>query len=105
MTEWDAQPVYYGAPTFQNNESTPELSRYAAKEKFREFFLHYTSSESCFKYRERLQRAINSGDNLLELFLDDLHHFDDDLANLIRTHPEEYLQLVRNTPIKLDIFD
>ncbi|EME26479.1 DNA replication licensing factor MCM5 [Galdieria sulphuraria] len=98
MTEWDAQPVYYGAPTFQNNEkSIPELSRYAAKEKFREFFLHYTSNESCFKYRERLQRAINSGDNLLELFLDDLHRFDDDIANLVRTHPEDYLYLMERT--------
>ncbi|GJQ11857.1 hypothetical protein GpartN1_g3648.t1 [Galdieria partita] len=98
MTEWDAQPVYYGAPTFQNNEkSISELSRYAAKEKFRDFFLHYTSSDSCFKYRERLQRAINSGDNLLDLFLDDLHRFDEDIANLIRTHPEDYLQLMERT--------
>eukprot|EP00871_Galdieria_phlegrea_P000156 jgi/Galph1/1140/GphlegSOOS_G5755.1 len=98
MTEWDQQAVFYGAPTYRDGEkSTSEPSRYSAKEKFREFFLHYTVDETSFKYRERLQRAVNSGDNLVDLYLDDLHHFDEDLANLVRNRPEEYLSLLEAT--------
>jgi len=70
-----------------------EVNRISAKKRFREFIREFHEGTFSYPYRDQLKRHYNLGQYYLEIDLQDLTSFDEQLADKLTKSPAEFLPL------------
>ncbi|XP_032869258.1 DNA replication licensing factor MCM5 [Amblyraja radiata] len=99
MSGFDDPGVYYSdsfGPDPQTDDG--QLLRTQIKKRMREFLRQYRvgsdRSGFTFKYRDELKRHYNLGEYWIDVLLEDLSSFDEDLADYLLKQPSEHLPLL-----------
>ncbi|XP_029446279.1 DNA replication licensing factor MCM5 [Rhinatrema bivittatum] len=101
MSGFDDAGVYYsdsfgGEPAAEDGQLQAKKSQ--LKKRFREFLRQYREGTDrtgfTFKYRDELKRHYNLGEFWIEVEMEDLASFDEDLADSLYKQPAEHLQLL-----------
>eukprot|EP00057_Strongylocentrotus_purpuratus_P035774 XP_801948.1 PREDICTED: DNA replication licensing factor mcm5 [Strongylocentrotus purpuratus] len=69
------------------------INRTALQRRFKDFLRKFHDANFTYKYRDELKRHYNLGHYFLDVSLDDLASFDEDLADQLQKQPAEYLPL------------
>ncbi|XP_061436243.1 DNA replication licensing factor MCM5 [Lethenteron reissneri] len=99
MSGFDDPGVFFsdtfGGDDNQNDEG--QIRRSQAKKRLREFLRQFRIGTDrtgfTFKYRDELKRHYNLGEFWIEVELEDLSSFDEDLADTLTKQPAEFLPL------------
>lgn len=91
---FDERPVYF-SDAFGSEEQADEreVNRISAKKRFREFIREFHEGTFSYPYRDQLKRRYNLGQYYLEVDLQDLTSFDEQLADKLTKSPAEFLPL------------
>ncbi|KAG0569065.1 hypothetical protein M758_6G059100 [Ceratodon purpureus] len=91
MAGWDEGNVFYSDQQLEDTDSNvaDAASRHTAQRKFKEFIRSFGHVKGPFPYRESLLQ----NPNILQVALEDLQNFDDELSERLRTTPADYLPL------------
>ncbi|XP_065564221.1 DNA replication licensing factor mcm5-B-like [Artemia franciscana] len=73
--------------------SIPEETR-AVKNKFSSFLLEFHEGNFIYKYRDMLRRHYNLRQYFIEVSMEDIQSYDEDLADKLRKQPTEYIALL-----------
>ncbi|KAL9954786.1 hypothetical protein ACROYT_G042363 [Oculina patagonica] len=94
MSGFDERPVYF-SDAFGSEEQADEreVNRISAKKRFREFIREFHEGTFSYAYRDQLKRHYNLGQYYLEVDLQDLTSFDEQLADKLTKSPAEFLPL------------
>lgn len=94
MSGFDERPVYF-SDAFGSEEQADEreVNRISAKKRFREFIREFHEGTFSYAYRDQLKRHYNLGQFYLEVDLQDLTSFDEQLADKLTKSPAEFLPL------------
>lgn len=94
MSGFDERPVYF-SDAFGSEEQTDEreLNRISARKRFREFIREFHEGTFSYPYRDQLKRHYNLGQYYLEVDLQDLISYDEQLADKLTKNPAEFLPL------------
>jgi len=94
MSGFDERPVYF-SDAFGSEEQADEreINRINAKKRFREFIREFHEGTFSYPYRDQLKRHYNLGQYYLEVDLQDLTSFDEQLADKLAKSPAEFLPL------------
>ncbi|XP_020618458.1 DNA replication licensing factor mcm5-like [Orbicella faveolata] len=94
MSGFDERPVYF-SDAFGSEEQADEreVNRISAKKRFREFIREFHEGTFSYPYRDQLKRHYNLGQYYLEVDLQDLTSFDEQLADKLTKSPAEFLPL------------
>lgn len=94
MSGFDERPVYF-SDAFGSEEQADEreVNRISAKKRFREFIREFHEGTFSYPYRDQLKRRYNLGQYYLEVDLQDLTSFDEQLADKLTKSPAEFLPL------------
>lgn len=94
MSGFDERPVYF-SDAFGSEEQADEreVNRISAKKRFREFIREFHEGTFSYAYRDQLKRHYNLGQYYLEVDLQDLTSFDEQLADKLTKNPAEFLPL------------
>lgn len=76
-----------------DNQDDLQINRQQIKNRLREFIRQFHEGNFTYTYRDQLRRHYNVGRYWLEVELEDLTHFDAELAEKITKQPAEHLQL------------
>ena len=68
-----------------------EITPLQAKVRFREFLRNYRERGDNYIYREQLLQRYRNAQYYLEVSLDDVFAYDDDLQDLLQRHPKIYI--------------
>lgn len=75
----------------ESNISSSNANSNAIKRRFKEFLRQYHCGDFQYKYRNQLKDHYNLEQYWIEVSVNDLTHFDDDLADKLTKSPVEYL--------------
>ncbi|KAL7982367.1 hypothetical protein Chor_009965 [Crotalus horridus] len=95
-----ATTVVVGFDSFGGDPVTDEgqIRKSQLQKRFKEFLRQYRIGTDrtgfSFKYRDELKRHYNVGQYWIEVEIEDLASFDEDLANYVHKQPVEHLQLL-----------
>ncbi|CAH3122309.1 unnamed protein product [Porites lobata] len=94
MSGFDERPVYF-SDAFGSEEQTDEreVNRISARKRFREFIREFHEGTFSYPYRDQLKRHYNLGQYYLEVDLQDLTSYDEQLADKLTKSPAEFLPL------------
>ncbi|XP_073248217.1 DNA replication licensing factor mcm5-A-like [Porites lutea] len=94
MSGFDERPVYF-SDAFGSEEQTDdrEVNRISARKRFREFIREFHEGTFSYPYRDQLKRHYNLGHYYLEVDLQDLTSYDEQLADKLTKSPAEFLPL------------
>ncbi|KAK2561109.1 DNA replication licensing factor mcm5-A [Acropora cervicornis] len=94
MSGFDERPVYF-SDAFGSEEQTDEreVNRVSARKRFREFIREFHEGTFSYSYRDQLKRRYNLGQYYLEVDLQDLTSYDEQLADKLTKSPAEFLPL------------
>jgi len=105
MSGFDQNRIYTSLPlvgegedeNVDNNEKRnyPAIDVQAYKKSFKEFLRSYQEGDFTYKYRSMLRTNYNVGQYWIEVSLQDLHQFNDDLEQKLTAYPTEVLDVVR----------
>jgi DNA replication licensing factor MCM5 len=95
--EWNAAPVYYteqglGEAVAGEREVGASLN----ERRIIEFLLQFRSAPNVFPYRDQLVRHVHAHKHWLEVHLEDIQAFDDELAGFIRRSPNEWIERIEH---------
>ncbi|NWX29881.1 MCM5 factor, partial [Notiomystis cincta] len=99
MSGFDDPGVYY-SDSFGGDASVDEgqVRKSQLQKRFKEFLRQYRVGTDrtgfTFKYRDELKRHYNLGQYWVEVEMEDLASFDEDLADYLYKQPAEHLQLL-----------
>ncbi|XP_053577356.1 DNA replication licensing factor MCM5 [Bombina bombina] len=100
MSGFDDPGIYY-SDSFGGEQQTGDdgqAKKTQLKKRFREFLRQYRVGTDrtgfTFKYRDELKRHYNLGEYWIEVEMEDLASFDEDLADYLYKQPTEHLQLL-----------
>ncbi|XP_074593439.1 minichromosome maintenance 5 [Brevipalpus obovatus] len=95
MDGFDDPGVYYSdnLSSFQDGNENSLMNLTAIKRKFRDFLKQYHEGNLIPKYREMLKSQYNSGQYFIEVSLEDLSSYDEDLATKVSRYPIDSLPL------------
>jgi len=93
-TGFDQSEVYFTDP-FGTEESgaDPNSNLAEIKKQFRDFIREFHESNFVFPYRDQLKRNYNLGQYFLEVSLDDLRSYDENLADRLLKTPTENIAI------------
>ncbi|XP_030062648.1 DNA replication licensing factor MCM5 [Microcaecilia unicolor] len=100
MSGFDDPGIFYsdsfgGEPAVDDGQ---QIKKSQLKKRFREFLRQYREGTDrtgfTFKYRDELKRHYNLGEFWIEVEMEDLASFDEDLADSLYKQPAEHLQLL-----------
>nr|XP_033785333.1 DNA replication licensing factor MCM5 isoform X1 [Geotrypetes seraphini] len=100
MSGFDDPGVFYsdsfgGEPAVDDGQ---QVKKSQLKKRFREFLRQYREGTDrtgfTFKYRDELKRHYNLGEFWIEVEMEDMASFDEDLADILYKQPAEHLQLL-----------
>jgi len=95
MAGFDDMGIYF-ADNLGTNEANEEFNSeniHGVKRKFKEFLKEFHEGNFVYKYRDELKNHYNIGQYWIEVSLEDLSSFDEDLCNKVKKNPTEYLHL------------
>ncbi|XP_068681579.1 DNA replication licensing factor mcm5-like [Montipora foliosa] len=94
MSGFDERPVYF-SDAFGSEEQTDEreVNRISARKRFKEFIREFHEGTFSYSYRDQLKRHYNLGQYYLEVDLQDLTSYDEQLADKLTKNPAEFLPL------------
>ncbi|EDO48453.1 predicted protein [Nematostella vectensis] len=94
MSGFDQGEIFVSDPFGSEDQSDErDLNRVSAKKRFKEFLREFHEGTFAFPYRDQLKQHYNLGQYYLEVDLEDLSSFDENLADKLRKNPSEYLPL------------
>ncbi|XP_015687244.1 DNA replication licensing factor MCM5 [Protobothrops mucrosquamatus] len=99
MSGFDDPGIFY-SDSFGGDPVTDEgqIRKSQLQKRFKEFLRQYRIGTDrtgfSFKYRDELKRHYNVGQYWIEVEIEDLASFDEDLANYVHKQPVEHLQLL-----------
>ncbi|KAK3710538.1 hypothetical protein QZH41_009373, partial [Actinostola sp. cb2023] len=94
MSGFDQGEIFVSDPFgSEDQQDDREISRLSARKKFKEFLREYHEGTFAYKYRDRLKQHYNLGRYYLEVELEDLSSFDEELADKLNKNPTELLPL------------
>ncbi|NXH02569.1 MCM5 factor, partial [Loxia leucoptera] len=99
MSGFDDPGIYY-SDSFGGDASVDEgqVRKSQLQKRFKEFLRQYRVGTDrtgfTFKYRDELKRHYNLGQYWVEVEMEDLASFDEDLADYLYKQPTEHLQLL-----------
>ncbi|XP_038072894.1 DNA replication licensing factor mcm5-like [Patiria miniata] len=92
MSGFDNQGVFYsdnfGSEGIQEDG---QVNRMAVQRRFKDFLRKFHDANFTYKYRDELKRHYNLGQFWLDVNLDDVASFDEDLADKLKKNPAEFL--------------
>ncbi|XP_053200983.1 DNA replication licensing factor mcm5-B-like [Panonychus citri] len=77
----------------QDGEEGKQMNLAGIKRKFKDFLKQYHEGNMIYKYRDLLRRQFNIGQFWVEIALEDLSSYDEDLATQVTKYPIESLPL------------
>ncbi|KAL8607419.1 hypothetical protein ACOMHN_024444 [Nucella lapillus] len=94
MEGFDDAGIFY-SDSFQSEGQTDgnQIDRVHIKSKLKEFVRQFHEGNFSYRYRDQLKRQYNLGQYFLEVALDDVTNFDEQLAENLTKMPSEYLPL------------
>lgn len=95
MAGFDDLGIYF-ADNLGTNETNDEFNAenvHGVKRKFKEFLKEFHEGNYIYKYRDELKNHVNIGQFWIEISLEDLSSFDEDLCNRVKRNPTEYLHV------------
>ncbi|KAF6003170.1 minichromosome maintenance protein 5 [Cyanidiococcus yangmingshanensis] len=112
--EWHAAPVYYtdqGLGEVASGEREAGVSLH--ERRIIEFLLQFRQAPNVFPYRDQLVRHVHARKRWLEVSLEDIQAFDEELAGFIRRSPNEWVErieqavgrVIRRLRLPLEEFD
>jgi len=94
MSGFDERPVYFSdAFGSEEQKDEREVNRVSARKRFREFIREFHEGTFSYSYRDQLKRRYNLGQYYLEVDLQDLTSYDEQLADKLTKSPAEFLPL------------
>ncbi|XP_023022934.1 minichromosome maintenance 5 [Leptinotarsa decemlineata] len=75
------------------NQSDVQVNLIAVKKKFKEFLRQYHTDNFNYKYRDTLRRNYNLGQYFLDVNIEDVGSFDENLADKLYKQPSEHLPI------------
>ncbi|RDD44892.1 DNA replication licensing factor mcm5 [Trichoplax sp. H2] len=92
MAGFDDPGVFFSDSfAIDEQQDDQQLTKTLAQKKFKEFIREYHEDGLSFRYRDDLRKHYNMGQYWLEVDLDDLRNYDDQLADHLIKQPSEYL--------------
>ncbi|KAI8425200.1 hypothetical protein MSG28_007023 [Choristoneura fumiferana] len=84
-----------------DNESQESVNLQAVKKKFKEFIRQFHTGNFNYKYRDALKRNYNLSYYWVEINIEDLSSFDEDLAEKLYKKPSEHLPILEEAAKEL----
>ncbi|KAM3962521.1 minichromosome maintenance 5 [Aphomia sociella] len=85
----------------EENESQNQINLQAVKKKFKEFIRQFHTGNFNFKYRDALKRNYNLNQYWVEINIEDLSSFDEELAEKLYKKPTEHLPILEEAAKEL----
>ncbi|XP_077996532.1 DNA replication licensing factor mcm5-like [Glandiceps talaboti] len=94
MAGFDEQNIFF-SDNFGSEDQPEEgrIDRLAIQRRFKEFLRKFHEGSFNYKYRDELKRHYNLGQYYLEVNVDDLSSFDEELADKLCKQPSEHVPL------------
>ncbi|XP_072031624.1 LOW QUALITY PROTEIN: DNA replication licensing factor mcm5-A-like [Amphiura filiformis] len=94
MAGFDDQGIFF-SDNFGSEDQGDDgrINRTAVQRRFKDFLRKFHDANFSYKYRDELKRHYNLGQYWLEISIDDLASFDEDLADKLQKHPTEHLPM------------
>ncbi|XP_033127896.1 DNA replication licensing factor MCM5-like [Anneissia japonica] len=95
MSGFDDQQIFY-SDNFGSEEQQADgkINKLGVQRRFKDFIRKYHDANFLYKYRDELKRNYNLRQYWLEINIDDLRSYDEDLAEKLMKQPTEYLPLL-----------
>ncbi|CAH1116571.1 unnamed protein product [Phaedon cochleariae] len=93
MDGFDNPGVYFSDNFPEANENISSVGLVAVKKKFKEFIRQYHTENFNYKYRDTLRRNYNLGQFCLDINVEDVGSFDENLADKLYKQPAEHLPI------------
>ncbi|XP_033627243.1 DNA replication licensing factor mcm5-like [Asterias rubens] len=91
MSGFDSQGIFFSDNFGSEDPQGDGVNRAAVQRRFKDFLRKYHDANFTYKYRDELKRHYNLGQYWLDVCLDDLASFDEDLADKLKKQPAEFL--------------
>uniref|UniRef100_A0A1B6D033 DNA replication licensing factor MCM5 n=2 Tax=Clastoptera arizonana TaxID=38151 RepID=A0A1B6D033_9HEMI len=91
MEGFDDQGVFFSDNFADDNHSAIQVNLQAIKRRFKEFLRQFHEGNFNYKYRDALKRQYNLGQYWLEVNIEDLASFDENLADKLYKQPSEHI--------------
>ncbi|BAM79525.1 DNA replication licensing factor MCM5 [Cyanidioschyzon merolae strain 10D] len=91
--DWHAAPVYYtdqgvGVPGAEEQSGNVSIQ----ERRIIEFLLQFRSAPNVFPYRDQLVRQLHARKHWIQIKIEDVYAFDEELAGYIRQAPNEWIE-------------
>ncbi|XP_056634748.1 DNA replication licensing factor Mcm5 [Diorhabda carinulata] len=93
MEGFDDPGTYYSSNFAQEDTPNDQINLQAIKKQFKEFIRQYHTDNFNYKYRDNLKRNYNLRQYYLEVNIEDVGSFDENLADKLYKQPTDHLML------------
>ncbi|XP_071961885.1 DNA replication licensing factor mcm5-A-like [Antedon mediterranea] len=94
MSGFDQQQIFYSDNFGSEEQGDGKINRLGDQRRFKDFIRKYHDANFLYKYRDELKRNYNLQQYWLEINIDDLRSYDEDLAEKLMKQPTEFLPLL-----------
>lgn len=101
MSGFDDLGIYFSGNITNENEDLNQFNSNNIRRRFKDFLRQFHNGDFVYKYRNELKEHYNTEQYWIEISLDDLNSFDEELADNVNKSPIQYMKIFEATATEL----